>query len=118
MEEVKYEMAYMFFYSERPGTLAAKRYDDDIPEEVKKRRLTEIIDLQREHSIERNQADLGKTFEVLVEKHSKRSEDDLCGRNSQNKMIVFPKGNARIGEYIQVKVTDYSQAILKGEIVA
>ena len=118
MEEVKYEMAYMFFYSERPGTLAAKRYEDDIPEEVKKRRLTEIIDLQREHSIERNKADLGKTFEVLVEKPSKRSEDDLCGRNSQNKMIVFPKGNARIGEYIQVKVTDYSQAILKGEIVA
>lgn len=118
MEEVKYEMAYMFFYSERPGTLAAKRYEDDIPEDVKKRRLTEIIDLQREHSIERNKADLGKTFEVLVEKPSKRSEDDLCGRNSQNKMIVFPKGNARIGEYIQVKVTDYSQAILKGEIVA
>ena len=118
MEEVKYEMAYMFFYSERPGTLAAKRYEDDIPEEVKKRRLTEIIDLQRAHSIERNKADLGKTFEVLVEKPSKRSEDDLCGRNSQNKMIVFPKGNAKIGEYIQVKVTDYSQAILKGEIVA
>ncbi|RCL61804.1 MAG: tRNA (N6-isopentenyl adenosine(37)-C2)-methylthiotransferase MiaB [Bacteroidetes bacterium] len=118
MEEVKYEMAYMFFYSERPGTLAAKRYEDDIPEEVKKRRLREIIDLQREHSLERNKADLGKTFEVLVEKPSKRSEDDLCGRNSQNKMIVFPKGNARIGEYIQVKVTDYSQAILKGEIVA
>ena len=117
MEEVKYEMAYMFFYSERPGTLAAKRYDDDIPEEVKKRRLTEIIDLQREHSIERNKADLGKTFEVLVEKPSKRSEDDLCGRNSQNKMIVFPKGNASIGEYIQVKITDYSQAVLKGEIV-
>ena len=66
-------MAYMFFYSERPGTLAAKRYDDDIPEEVKKRRLTEIIDLQREHSIERNKADLGKIFKVLVEKPSKRS---------------------------------------------
>ncbi|HAB89414.1 MAG TPA: tRNA (N6-isopentenyl adenosine(37)-C2)-methylthiotransferase MiaB, partial [Bacteroidetes bacterium] len=118
MEEVKYEMAYMFFYSERPGTLAAKRYEDDIPEDIKKRRLTEIIDLQREHSIERNKADLGKTFEVLVEKPSKRSEDDLCGRNSQNKMIVFPKGNAKIGEYVQVKVSDYSQAILKGEIVA
>lgn len=118
MEEVKYEMAYMFFYSERPGTLAAKRYEDDIPEEVKKRRLTEIIDLQREHSLERNKADLGKTFEVLVEKPSKRSEDDLCGRNSQNKMIVFPKGNAKVGEYVQVKVSDYSQAILKGEIVA
>ena len=118
MEEVKYEMAYMFFYSERPGTLAAKRYEDDIPEEVKKRRLTEIIDLQRAHSIERNKADVDKTFEVLVEKPSKRSEDDLCGRNSQNKMIVFPKGNAKVGEYIQVKVTDYSQAILKGEIVA
>ena len=118
MEEVKYEMAYMFFYSERPGTLAAKRYEDDIPEDIKKRRLTEVIDLQREHSIERNKADLGKTFEVLVEKPSKRSEDDLCGRNSQNKMIVFPKGNAKIGEYVQVKVSDYSQAILKGEIVA
>lgn len=118
MQEVKYEMAYMFFYSERPGTLAAKRYEDDVLEVDKKRRLAEIIDLQREHSIARNKADLGKTFEVLVEKYSKRSKDDLCGRNSQNKMIVFPKGDATIGEYIQVKVTDYSQAILKGEIIA
>ncbi len=117
MEYVKYEMAYMFFYSERPGTLAARKYEDDIPLETKKRRLREIIDLQMQHSLERNQADIGKTFKVLVEKVSKKSPDDYCGRNDQNKMIIFPKGESQVGQYITVKVNECTSATLKGEIV-
>lgn len=117
MEFVKYEMSYMFFYSERPGTLAARKYEDDIPEEVKKRRLREVIELQGKHSLERNQADIGKTFKVLVEKVSKKSKEEFCGRNDQNKMIIFPKGDYKVGEYIHVKVTDCTSASLRGELV-
>ncbi len=117
MELVKYDYSYMFFYSERPGTLAAKKYEDDVPLSVKKRRLQEIIKLQSEHSLARNQRDLGKTFRVLVEGRSKKSAEDFQGRNSANKVIVFPKGNAKKGEYIDVRVTHCTSATLLGEIV-
>jgi tRNA-2-methylthio-N6-dimethylallyladenosine synthase len=110
----------MFFYSERPGTLAARRYTDDVPEDVKKRRLQEIVELQGRLSFESNKNDLGKTFKVLIEGESKRSSNDWKGRNSQNKMIVFPKGNTALkaGDYVMVKVTDCTQATLLGEIVS
>ena len=118
MEYAKYSMSYMFYYSERPGTLAAKKYEDDIPEEVKKRRLNEIIRLQNAISLEQNKLDIGKTFEVLVEGTSKRSDDDLKGRNSQNKMVIFPKGSdVGVGDYVHVKVSECSSATLKGEMV-
>jgi tRNA-2-methylthio-N6-dimethylallyladenosine synthase len=119
MEYSKYDMSYMFFYSERPGTLAARRYKDDIPEEVKKRRLEEIVKLQNRLSLESNQRDLGKTFKVLIEGDSKRSADDWKGRNSQNKMVVFPKGDHKVnkGDYVMVRITDCTVATLLGEIV-
>ncbi|MCB0700902.1 MAG: tRNA (N6-isopentenyl adenosine(37)-C2)-methylthiotransferase MiaB [Chitinophagales bacterium] len=120
MEQCRFDMAYMFSYSERPGTLAARRYEDDVPEDVKKRRLTEIIKLQNGHSAESYKNDIGKTFEVLIEGNSKRSDDDWCGRNSQNKMMVFPKGEYKLnkGDYVTVKVNDATSATLIGEIVA
>ena len=119
MEYARYEMSYMFFYSERPGTLAQRRYKDDIPEEVKKRRLTEIVNLQNRLSLESNQRDIGKTFTVLIEATSKRSENDWMGRNSQNKVIVFPKGDHGLkpGNYVQVRVQECTQATLLGTIV-
>jgi tRNA-2-methylthio-N6-dimethylallyladenosine synthase len=117
MQYSHYSMSYMFFYSERPGTLAARKFEDDIPEEIKKRRLEEVIRLQNQLSYQHNLRDIGKTFKVLVEKVSKRSQEELAGRNSQNKMIVFPKGDAKIGDYVYVKVTDCTQATLKGELV-
>jgi tRNA-2-methylthio-N6-dimethylallyladenosine synthase len=117
IEHSKYSMAYMFFYSERPGTLAARKYEDDIPLEVKKRRLQEIIRLQGQISFNHNKNDIGKVFKVLVEKESKRSKEDLCGRNSQNKMVVFPRKDAVAGTYVYVKVTDCTQATLRGVLV-
>ena len=114
MDHVKYSMSYMFFYSERPGTLAAKKYTDDIPELVKKRRLQEVVDLQLKHSLEHNKRDVGKVFEVLIEGISKRSEEDLFGRNTQNKVIVFPKGDLKPGTYVNVKVTDCTGGTLLG----
>ena len=118
MEQCRFDMAYMFSYSERPGTLAARRYTDDVPEEVKKRRLTEIINLQRGHSHESYTNDIGKTFEVLIEGDSRKSEQDWCGRNSQNKMVVFPKGNHGLkkGDYAHVKIHDATSATLLGEV--
>ena len=115
MEQVRYEMAYMFYYSERPGTLAAKKFIDDVPEEVKKNRLKEVVDLQMTHSLQRNNEDIGKTFEVLVEGISNRSDQHFYGRNSQNKVIVFPKKNYKIGSYVQVKVKSCTAATLIGE---
>ena len=114
----RYSMSYMFFYSERPGTLAARKYPDDIPLAVKKRRLQEVIDLQTGISAELNRADIGKTFEVLIEGDSKRSAADFKGRNSQNKMIIFPKqpGYAP-GDYVRVKVREASSATLLGDMV-
>lgn len=119
LEMCGFDMAYMYAYSERPGTLAARRYQDDIPQDVKQRRLQEIIEVQSMSSEKNYRADLGKTFEVLIENTSKKSDDDWAGRNSQNKMIVFPKGghNLQIGDYVQVKVTDATSATLLGEVV-
>lgn len=114
----KYSMSYMFFYSERPGTLAAKKYEDDIPLEVKKKRLQEIIQLQSKVSLAHNQGDIGKTFKVLIEGNSKKSDQFFKGRNSQNKMIVFPKEEGvQTGDYVWVKVHDATSATLKGEQV-
>lgn len=117
MNEVKFDMSYMFFYSERPGTLAARKYEDDIPEEVKKRRLSEIIALQLTHSAENYLRDIGKTFKVLVEKPSKRSSADMCGRTDQNKMVVFPGQSTKPGDYVYVKITEATSATLIGTIV-
>ncbi|MEM6320762.1 MAG: tRNA (N6-isopentenyl adenosine(37)-C2)-methylthiotransferase MiaB [Bacteroidota bacterium] len=118
IDYAKYSMSYMFFYSERPGTLAARKYEDDIPLAVKKRRLQEIIALQNKISRQRNQADIGKTFKVLIEGDSKKSDLEFKGRNSQNKMIVFPKkAGLKPGDYTFVKVNDSTSATLKGVIV-
>jgi tRNA-2-methylthio-N6-dimethylallyladenosine synthase len=108
----------MFFYSERPGTLAARKFVDDIPDDVKKRRLNEIIRLQTAISLRHNQADIGKTFEVLIEGNSRKSDQDFCGRNTQNKMLVFPKKpGLQPGDYALVRVRDVTSATLLGEIV-
>jgi tRNA-2-methylthio-N6-dimethylallyladenosine synthase len=117
MDYVHYDFSYMFFYSERPGTLAAKKYPDDIPLEVKKRRLNEIIARQQKHSLARNQRDVGKVHEVLVEGPSKRSADYLQGRNSANKVVVFPKKNHQKGDYVQVMVKECTAATLLGESI-
>jgi tRNA-2-methylthio-N6-dimethylallyladenosine synthase len=114
MKEVSYDFAYMFKYSERPNTKAARQFKDDVPENVKIKRLMEIIDLQSELSLTSHQKDLNSIVEVLVEDISKRSENDLCGRTPQNKMVVFPKENCKIGDLVKVKITDCSQATLKG----
>jgi len=115
MEEVGFDSAFMFRYSERPGTLAARKYPDDVPSEVKARRLQEIIDLQHWHSLRSNRQDIGKTFEVLVEGSSKRSRAMLSGRNSQNKMVVFEPKKATRGQYVRVRITGCTQATLIGE---
>jgi tRNA-2-methylthio-N6-dimethylallyladenosine synthase len=119
MEFSKYDMSYMFFYSERPGTLAQRRYKDDIPEEMKKKRLQEIVELQNKLSLESNQKDIGKTFKVLIEGNSKRSDNDWMGRNTQNKVIVFPKENYNLkrAEYVNVVVNDCTKATLLGKII-
>jgi tRNA-2-methylthio-N6-dimethylallyladenosine synthase len=118
MEHCKYDMSYMFFYSERPGTLAARRYSDDIPESIKKKRLQEIVDLQGRLSLESNQRDIGSTFEVLIEGDSKKNKDQWMGRSSQNKVIVFPKENdfLKKGDYVMVEVTACTQATLIGKV--
>ncbi len=117
MEYSKYDLSYMFFYSERPGTLAARRYTDDIPLEIKKQRLSEIVALQGRLSRESNKKDLGKLFKVLVEGPSKKNPMEWMGRNSQNKVIVFPKPeNLEKGEYLTIKVIDCTQATLIGEV--
>jgi tRNA-2-methylthio-N6-dimethylallyladenosine synthase len=117
MQFVKYDYAYMFAYSERPGTLAAKKFTDDIPEEVKKRRLSEIIALQHDLSYERNKTRLGKVHKVLVEGYSKRSQDHLSGRNDANCVVIFPKKHYKKGDYVNVLVTDCSTATLFGETI-
>lgn len=115
MKEVGYDSAFMFKYSERPGTYASKHLPDDVPEEVKLRRLSEMIELQTRLSAERNAMDVGREFDVLVEGFSKRSREQLFGRTSQNKVVVFDKGNHRIGDIVRVRVTSSSSATLKGE---
>ncbi|MEE1113360.1 MAG: tRNA (N6-isopentenyl adenosine(37)-C2)-methylthiotransferase MiaB [Bacteroidales bacterium] len=115
MRWVGYDSAFMFNYSQRSNTLAAKKYEDDIAYEEKTRRLEEIIDLQRKLSLESNQKDVGKIFEVLIEGESKRSKEQLFGRNSQNKVIIFDRKEFKIGDYVQVKVTSCTSATLFGE---
>lgn len=117
MDFVQYDYAYMFAYSERPGTLAAKKYADDIPEDVKKRRLNEIIAKQLSHSAARNQRHVGQVQRVLIEGPSKRSDAELCGRNDQNKMVVFPRGDWQKGQYVNVLVTECTSATLRGEVI-
>ncbi|MBR5956580.1 MAG: tRNA (N6-isopentenyl adenosine(37)-C2)-methylthiotransferase MiaB [Bacteroidales bacterium] len=112
MKIVGYDYAYMFAYSERPGTLAARNYPDDIPVEEKTRRLNEIIELQNTLSLESNKRDVGKVFKVLVEGPSKRNPDELCGRASNNKMCVFPDKNHKVGDYVDVKVLSCTSATL------
>jgi len=117
LEYVKYDFGYMFIYSERPGTLAARKLKDDVPEEVKKRRLQEIIDLQQKMGLERTKSYVGKTVEVLIEKESKRSDQHWAGRNSQNTTVVFPKGNYQAGDFVMVKINDCTSTTLIGEAV-
>ena len=120
MEYSKYDMSYMFIYSERPGTLAHRRYTDDVPATVKKRRLQEIVELQGRLSLQSNMEDIGKTFIVLIEGDSKKSSSEWMGRNTHNKVIVFPKENFEFkkGEYVLVEVYDCTKATLLGKIVA
>ena len=117
MREVGYDSAFMFKYSERPGTYASKHLPDDVPEEVKLRRLAEMIELQTKLSAESNARDVGKEFDVLIEGYSKRSREQLFGRTGQNKVVVFDKGSHRIGETVRVKITDSSSATLKGRVI-
>ena len=119
MDFAGYDMSYMFFYSERPGTLAQRRYKDDIPEEIKKRRLQEIVDLQGKLSHASNLKDIGKTVTVLIESNSKRNDQNWMGRSSQNKVVVFPKNERLLkpGDYVNVRITNCTQATLLGEIV-
>ena len=117
MKWVGFDYAYMFKYSERPDTVAAKRFKDDIAEEIKSKRLEEIIDLQMKLALESNQRDIGKTFKVLIDNVSKRSKLKLSGRNSQNKVVVFPKENLNIGDYVSIQITDCTAATLMGEAI-
>lgn len=117
MEYVKYDFGFMFAYSERPGTLAARKIADDVPEEVKKRRLAEIIDLQQAHSLYRTQAQVGKIVEVLIEGNSKKSDEEWMGRNTQNTVVVFPKEDYKVGDFVMVRVTNCTSTTLIGEAV-
>jgi tRNA-2-methylthio-N6-dimethylallyladenosine synthase len=117
MKEIAFDFAYMFKYSERPGTNAAGKYQDDVPEEIKIERLEEIIQLQQRLSLKSNQKDAGKLFEVLVEGRSKRSEEFLAGRNSQNKVVIFPRENHKSGDYLKIRITRCTAATLFGEIL-
>ena len=117
MDNVIYDYSYMFYYSERPGTLAQRKYDDDIPLETKKRRLDEIIKKQNTHSLKRNKLTIDNTYKVLVEGYSKKSSDFLKGRTSENKVVIFPKKNGVIGNYVDVKIRDCNSATLFGDYV-
>ena len=119
MKYAKYDFSYMFFYSERPGTLAAKRYQDDIPEETKKRRLQEIVNVQNQLSLESNQKEIGKIYKVLIEGDSKRNEQEWKARTSQNKVVIFPKNGSTLkkGDFTMVRITECTQATLRGEIL-
>ncbi len=119
MEYCKYDLAYMYYYSERPGTLAERRYTDDIPEEIKKKRLQEIIALHRIHSLESMQRDVNKTFKVLIEANSKKSDADWHGRTDHNKVVIFPKAGCQLkkGDYVNVKIHSCTAGTLLGEII-
>ncbi len=117
MEYCKYELAYLYFYSERPGTLAARKYADDIPLETKKRRLQELVDLHRIHSLEGMKKEVGKTCKVLIEGTSKRNENELFGRTDQNKVVIFAKGNLEKGMYVHVNIYDCTAGTLLGKVI-
>ena len=122
MQLAQYDYAYMYFYSERPGTLAEKRYEDDVPLEVKKRRLQEIVDVQWQLSNESNKKEVGKCYEVLIEGNSKKSDTEWMGRTSQNKVVVFPKTNKdgkialKKGDYVDIVISHYTKGTLIGAI--
>ena len=116
MDQVMYDYSYMFYYSERPGTLAQRKYKDDVPLDIKKRRLSEIIDRQNIHSIERNKLTIDKDFKILVEGFSKKSKDYLKGRTSENKMVIFPKKSGIVGKYVDVNIKSCNSATLFGEL--
>ena len=118
MEYVKYDFGFMFMYSERPGTPAAKKLEDDVPDAVKKRRLQEIVALQQEHGLWRTRKFVGKTVEVLIEKTSKKSDLHWSGRNQQNTVVVFPKEHYQVGDFVKVHITDCTSATLIGKAVA
>ncbi len=117
MDNVIYDYSYMFYYSERPGTLAQRKYEDDIPLDTKKRRLDEIIKKQNTHSLKRNKLTIDNTYKVLVEGYSKKSDDFLKGRTSENKVVIFPKKNGVIGNYVDIKIRDCNSATLFGDYV-
>lgn len=117
MEYVKYDFSYMFKYSERPNTAAAKKFEDDVTEADKSKRLSEIVELQRNHSLEANQGYVGQTFEVLIEKLSKRNDQELAGRTSQNTVVVFPKEDYKVGDYVNVKINSCTGGTLLGTAV-
>ena len=114
MDQVKYEFGYMFKYSERPGTLAYKKHKDNIPEQIKKRRLQEIVDLQQKHSLYRTSSYIGETVRVLIEKESKKSANQWSGRNEQNTVVVFDKEKFKIGDFVDVTITNCTSATLIG----
>jgi tRNA-2-methylthio-N6-dimethylallyladenosine synthase len=117
MKEVEYDFAYMYMYSERPKTLAERKFEDDIPENVKRERLTEIINLQQEHSLKAHKKLIGSVQNVLIEGLSRRSDQDQVGRNTGNVKVVFPKTAIEIGNYVKVKITDCTSATLLGEAI-
>ena len=117
LERIKYEHGYMYAYSERPGTLAERKLEDDVPEEVKKRRLAEVIALQRTHCAYRHESYIGQTFEVLIEKESKKSDQHWSGRTTKNIVAIFPKGNYKIGDFVMVRIDECTSATLLGEAV-
>jgi tRNA-2-methylthio-N6-dimethylallyladenosine synthase len=117
MESVKFDFSYMFAYSERPGTPAHKKLKDNVPINVKKQRLQEIIDLQNKHALESNQKDINMVHKILIEGFSRRSDEHLQGRNSANKVVVFPAENYEKGQYVNVLIKDCTSATLLGEVV-
>jgi tRNA-2-methylthio-N6-dimethylallyladenosine synthase len=117
MREVCFDSAFMFKYSERPGTFAARNLPDNISEEIKLKRLNEIMQVQSECSLKRNQMDIGKSFEILIEGFSKRSKEHLYGRTSQNKVVIVPRKDLKIGSYANAKIIDATSATLIGELI-
>ena len=118
IDQCKFDLAYMYTYSERPGTLAARRYPDDIPDEVKNRRLTEVITRQRINSHRSNVEDVGKVFEVLVEGPSKKNSEEYSGRTDSNKMVIFPRKNVQKGDFVKVEITACTSGTLLGKMVS
>jgi tRNA-2-methylthio-N6-dimethylallyladenosine synthase len=118
MKWAEYEFSYMYFYSERPGTLAARKYEDDVPEEIKKRRLTEVIEIQHEIAKRKNKAQEGRVHRVLIESRSKKNPDEWMVRNEQNIKVIFPKENFQKGEYVNVRIDRTTITSLIGVVVS